>query len=105
MLNEKTRAWTNTPDGKEYQRRIFQWMFEHRMEQMKYGDGKFDWMSRGYVEAKLKKTWPDMDHKKFIWAVQRLEEHGLIKSQYFGRGEDLRIMKRGWDRWEKSMAS
>lgn len=101
MLNEKRRLWTNTEEGKEYQRKVFEFMYDWRISQMKYGDGKYDWMAVNWVEAKLESE--GLEKSKIVSAIQRLEEHSLIKMEYHSRGQDVRIMKKGWERWEKQL--
>lgn len=98
MLNERTRAWADSEEGKAVQRQVFGFMVDYIT---KKDDGKYASVMRELPEIKMKGQLP-ADH--ITYAVQRLIEHGLLIERQVSRGYDIRISKKGWERWTKCNA-
>ena len=109
LLNTRARAWTDSSEGKQYQKFIFKFLYSWRKSQLSYQEGKYDWMSRNWIESKLKEEQPGIHHEKLLAALYRLQEHGYVIHKSleiqndYGSGVlvNIRITEQGWQNWEK----
>ena len=98
-LNEKTRGWADSAEGKATQCKVFEVLVKLVEKFMEDGENKYYETSVVRLEKAAKEAGLAADD--ITYARFRLEEHKLVKSQYYSRGEGIRITKAGWDRWTK----
>lgn len=113
MLNERTRAWTDTQRGKEIQCQVFAKLVELVEKKQ---DGKYASIGVDYLEVKTAKeinstnqnvesaqgngkTFSINSNECFIYALYRLAEHGLVSIANYKRA-GVKLTKKGLQRWE-----
>lgn len=117
MLNDFTRAWTNTTEGKQIQCQVFSNLIKLVQEKK---DGLYASVGVRYIRSELEnkidntncyiegvsvvtgRAFKDQLKKTecIMAALQRLEEHGYISINQYSKGLGVKIKKKGYEKWD-----